>query len=275
MASTAMPPKTPAGMAPRNPLARPGSQARSPQSGGSNGASKGGVAKGEPPRAAFTKRPQQRTSLEVLQRLLDQRGKDNESLAVIDVPAEHPQLSVRLQMNRHMLLSECSKDVKACDVQRQYAQQKKASLSRSNSAENVLSPIAVMVQMHEAARERDKTAASNSQGLALCLPPAACRMRVLNCPRLLPDQGAPRAQHDLQASNHAALQRRPTVSQPHSARQSTACPCNCVMCVCFCPSRSQRCWFDGGYSSSLLDTSERSLLLAGRCSSCLTMIQRQ
>ena len=114
----------------------------------------------------YTKRPQQRTSLEVLQRLLEHRGKDNESLAVIDMPAKHPQLSVRRQMNRHMLLSECSKDVKACDVQRQHAQQKKASLSRSNSAESLMSPIAVMAQMHDAARERDKTAASISQGPA-------------------------------------------------------------------------------------------------------------
>lgn len=124
----------------------------------------------------FTKRPQQRTSLEVLQRLLDYRGKDNESLVVMDISAEHRRPR-RLQMNRHMLLNECSTDVRASSAHHQHVPYRKASLSRSNSAENLTSPIAVMVQLND--REGDKAAASHTQGavrlsIVIPLPELTC-----------------------------------------------------------------------------------------------------
>ena len=59
----------------------------------------------------FSKRPQQRTSLEVLQRILEHRGKDNETLTVVEMSAEHRKAQ-QAHMNRHMLLQECHKDVK-------------------------------------------------------------------------------------------------------------------------------------------------------------------
>ena len=59
----------------------------------------------------FSKRPQQRTSLEVLQRILEHRGKDNETLTVVEMSAEHRKAQ-QVHMNRHMLLQECHKDVK-------------------------------------------------------------------------------------------------------------------------------------------------------------------
>ena len=59
----------------------------------------------------FSKRPQQRTSLEVLQRILEHRGKDNETLTVVEMSAGHRKAQ-QVHMNRHMLLQECHKDVK-------------------------------------------------------------------------------------------------------------------------------------------------------------------
>ena len=59
----------------------------------------------------FSKRPSQRTSLEVLQRILEHRGKDNETLTVVEMSAEHRKAQ-QAHMNRHMLLQECHKDVK-------------------------------------------------------------------------------------------------------------------------------------------------------------------
>jgi hypothetical protein len=86
----------------------------------------------------FTKRPQQRTSLEVLQRLLEHRGKDNESLVVVEIGARHCQPR-RVQMNRHMLLNECRKDVKlyAHSHAHSHVPPKKESLSRSSSREDL------------------------------------------------------------------------------------------------------------------------------------------
>ena len=96
-------------------------------------------------RVRFTKRPQQRTSLEVLQRLLDHRGKDNENLVVVEISADKRH-SQRMQMNRHMLLDECHKDVKPYGPAQKMLQ-KKQSLSRHDSREN----LPAISRIHEAA----------------------------------------------------------------------------------------------------------------------------
>jgi len=85
----------------------------------------------------YTRRPQQRTSLEVLQQLLEHRGRDNESLAVVQISAGeqlggHARPAQRVQMNRHMLLNECRKDTRPFDPQHQHCH-KLRSLSRSSS----------------------------------------------------------------------------------------------------------------------------------------------
>ena len=95
-------------------------------------------------RVRFTKRPQQRTSLEVLQRLLDHRGKDNENLVVVEISADKRH-SQRMQMNRHMLLDECHKDVKPYGPAQKLL--KKQSLPRHDSREN----LPAISRIHEAA----------------------------------------------------------------------------------------------------------------------------
>ena len=105
--------------------------------------------------ARFTKRPQQRTSLEVLQRLLEHRGKDNESLAVIEISAEQRRFQ-RLQMNRHMLLSECRMDVKPYE--------NKGLLPQSNSKEE----ISALSHVYDTASVRQQSPAprSNPRGMS-------------------------------------------------------------------------------------------------------------
>ena len=105
----------------------------------------------------YTKRPQQRTSLEVLQQLLEHRGKDNESLAVVQISAGeqlggHTRPAQRVQMNRHMLLNECRKDTRPFDPQHQHWH-KLRSLSRSSSPVADPSPLA---HSHDAATAREQ-----------------------------------------------------------------------------------------------------------------------
>eukprot|EP00960_Hanusia_phi_P048147 758784-Hanusia_phi.AAC.10 len=60
---------------------------------------------------------QQQTSLDVLQRLLEQRGRENDVLQVIHLYPDLT-LSEKLQMNRHSLLAECKRYVSEFSIDR-------------------------------------------------------------------------------------------------------------------------------------------------------------
>ena len=179
----------------------------------------------------YTKRPQQRTSLEVLQRLLEHRGKDNESLAVVQVSAGEqlvrrpPQ---RIQMNRHMLLNECRKDTKPYDVQLWH---KLRALPRSNSP-NSADPSSHLARLHDAAQgpalarqqvHRSPRPACGQARAAMPAPLSACD----------PAPGLRRVRRRARRSRRGTARRRPTAPPHHSSTpRTTACPCNCGTCAC-------------------------------------------